>query len=295
MLFLLGSGLKPHEEQYSRTLESAGHRFVAGDSEPIQPYGAVAGLVNAEEAPDQLRKWRQRFERVHPVLIGPPTAFNDSEDLMFAAAPTLSPTADAAELLQIMTLLSRSDGWLLEQLSKLDRNAKQLIGDDFCEWVRSRPGIIGIIRLARITPNRQSDSILRRLIEHAYTLLDGLSSEELSVQDVWNVTLLIAVPIRQSEIDRASPVAKSLETVGRDLKGSRKLILWSDRAVSDYFGPLGEGTELWRLSSDDPLRQTLETVAANSAEREALEILFKSRLSQEDFEELLKALSSHND
>jgi hypothetical protein len=295
VLFLLGSGLKPYEEQYSRTLKSAGHRFVDGDSDPIQRYGAVAGLVNVEEAADQLQKWRQRFERVHPILIGPPTAFNDSEELMLAAAPTLSPTADTAELLQILTLLSRSDGWLLEQLSKLDRNAKQLIGDDFCEWVRSRPGIIGIVRLARITPNRQSDSILRRLIEHAYTLLDGLPSEELSVQDVWNVTLLIAVPIRQSEIDRASPVAKSLETVGRDLKGSRKLILWSDRTVSDYFGPLGEGTELWRLSSDDPLRQTLETVAANSAERDALEILFKSRLSQEDFEELLKALSSHND
>ena len=91
---------------------------------------------------------------------------------MLAAAPTLSPTADTAELLQILTLLSRSDGWLLEELSKLDRNAKQLIGDDLCEWVRSRPGIIGIVRLARITPNRQSDSILRRLIEHAYTLLD---------------------------------------------------------------------------------------------------------------------------
>jgi hypothetical protein len=205
VLFLLGGSLKPYEKQYSRALESAGHRFVGGDSDPIHPHGAVAGLVNVEDAADQLRKWRQRFERVRPIIMGPPTAFNDSEDLIVAAAPTLSPTADTAELLQILTLLSRSDGWLLEQLSKLDRNAKQLIGDDLCEWVRSRPGIIGIVQLARITPNRQSDTILRRLIEHAYTLLDGLPSKELSVQDVWNVTLLIAVPIRQSEIDRASP------------------------------------------------------------------------------------------
>jgi hypothetical protein len=295
VLVLLGSGLKPNEERYRRALESAGHRIVGEDSDPIQPHSVVAGLVSAEDAVDQLYTWRQRFERVRPILIGPETAFSDSEELILADAPTLSATADTAELLQILTLLSRSDGWLLEQLLRLDRNAKQLIADEFCEWVRSRPGIIGIVRLARIAPNRQFDSILRRLIEHAYTLLDGLPSEELSVQDVWNVTLLIAVPIRQSEIDRASPMAKSLETIARDLKGSRKLVLWSDRTVSDYFGPLGEGTQLWRLSSDDPLRQTLETVTANSLEREALEILFKSRLSQEDFEELLKALSNHND
>jgi hypothetical protein len=75
--------------------------------------------------------------------------------------------------------------------------------------------------------------------------------------------------------------------------GSRKLVLWFDRTVGEYFGRLGEGRESWKLSSDDPLRQTLERVAANSEERNALEVIFKSRLSQEDIDELLQELSKH--
>jgi len=67
-------------------------------------------------------------------------------------------------------------------------------------------------------------------------------------------------------------------------------VLWFDRHLSDYFGPLGEGHLIWKLSSDDPLRQTLERVATDLVEREALEVIFKRRLSQQDLDELFKIL-----
>jgi hypothetical protein len=198
-----------------------------------------------------------------------------------------------AELLKTLAFLSRGNGWLLKELVNLDRNAKQLVQDEFCEWVKSRPGIIGIVQLARFAPKQQLNSVLSRLIDHAYTLLDGLPQEKLSVQDIWNVTLLIAVPIGKQELDRNSDVVKSLDALVQNLTGSRKLVLWFDRTVGEYFGRLGEGRESWKLSSDDPLRQTLERVAANSEEREALEVIFKSRLSQDDIDGLLQALSKH--
>jgi hypothetical protein len=145
-----------------------------------------------------------------------------------------------------------------------------------------------------LAPIQQLTNLLRRLIEHAYTLLDTLPKEKLSVQDIWNVTLLIAMPIKESELDRNSEIAKSVDAISRDVTGSRKVVLWFDRRIGDYFGPLGEGRNLWKLSSDDPLRRTLERLATDLVEREALETIFKRRLSQEDIDELLRVLSRHS-
>ncbi|MFZ1083686.1 MAG: hypothetical protein WAN35_01830 [Terracidiphilus sp.] len=293
MLVLLGNSLLPDEEHYRHALESAGYHVAGEDLDRIHQDGSVVGLVNAENAVAQLNEWRHRFSRIHPVIIGDATAFVDSEDLALASAPTLALNVTTAEILKTFAFLSRGDGWLLKELAHLDPKAKQLVEDEFCEWVRSRPGIIGIVQLARFEPKQQLDCVLSRLIDHAYTLLDGLPQERLSVQDIWNVTLLISVPIGKEELDRGSDVVKSLDALAQNVTGSRKLVLWFDRTVGEYFGRLGEGRESWKLSSDDPLRQTLERVAANSEERNALEVIFKSRLSQEDIDELLQELSKH--
>jgi hypothetical protein len=293
MVVLLGAGLQPNEKHYRLALEDAGYFVAAGDSAKGYPDGSAAALVNAENAVTQLQEWRRRFARVRPVLIGDPTSFSDSEDLALAAAPTLAANAGTDDLLRTLAFLSRGNGWLLEDLLRLDRNATQLVDDELCQWVRSRPGIIGIVQIARFAPILQFTNILRRLIEHAYTLLDRLPQEKLSVQDIWNVTLLISIPIRESEFNRDSDVSKSLTSISRDLTGSKKLVLWFDRRPADYFGPLGEGRHVWKPSSDDPLRQTLERLAADPLERDALELVFKRRLFQEDIEELLRVLSRH--
>lgn len=291
MLVLLGADLQPNEGYYRLALDNAGYRVGAGEPAQQHPEGAVVGLVNAENAAAQLNEWRQQFTRVRLVLIGDPTSFSDSADLALAAAPTLAANAATDDLLRTLAFLNRGDGWLLGELLQLDRNAKQMVDDEFCEWVRSRPGIIGIVQVARFAPIQQLTNMLRRLIEHAYNLLDRLPQEKLSVQDIWNVTLLIAVPTKDSELDRDSEIARSLHAISRDVTGSRKMVLWFDRRVADYFGSLGEGRHFWKLSSDDPLRQTLERLATDSVEREALEMIFKRRLSQEDIEELLRVLS----
>jgi hypothetical protein len=291
MLVLLGAGLQPNEGHYRLALEREGYRVATGDPAPQLQDNAAIALVNPDNAVAQLEEWRHQFARVRPVLIGDPTSFFDSADLALAAAPTLAEDAATDDLLRTVAFISRGDGWLLGELLQLDRNATQLADDEFCEWVRSRPGIIGIVQLARFAPIKQPTNILHRLIEHAYTLLDRLPQEKLSIQDIWNVTLLIALPIRESELDRDSDTARLLHSISADVTGSRKVVLWFDRRVRDYFGPLGEGRHLWKLSSDDPLRQTLERVATDPVEREALEIIFKRRLSQEDIDELLRVLS----
>jgi hypothetical protein len=295
MRVLLGAGLQPNEEHYRRALEGAGHSLVVGGPTHRDQEEAVVGLVNVENAVAQLREWRRQFVCVRPVLIGDPTSFFDSPDLALAAAPILSTNISVDGLLRTLTFVARGDGWLLGELVQLDRKAKKLVQDASCEWVRSRPGIIGVVQLARFAPLQQLTNLLRRLIDHAHTLLDRLPQEKLSVQDIWNVTLLIAVSIKESELDRDSEIAKLLDGISRDMSGSRKIVLWLDRRISDFFGPLGEGRHLWKLSSEDPLRRTLEHLATNLEERGALEAIFKRRLSQEDIDELLRVLSRQHD
>jgi hypothetical protein len=288
MRVLVGPGVELNEGHYMSALASAGYIVAAKDSAD-QREEAVLALVNATNAVSELRELRAEFPHVRPVLIGEPVSFFDSPDLALAAAPTLSTTASTEELLRMLEFLARGGGWLARELVQLDSKAKQLVTDELCGWVRSRPGIIGIIQLARLAPT-QVPILARRLIGHAHGVLDGLPREQLSVEDIWNVTLLISVPMKESELDRNSQIAKSLDELSRDLTGSRKVVLWFDRRLSDYFGPLGEGHHIWKLSSDDPLRQTLERVATDQVEREALEVIFKRRLSQRDLDDLFKIL-----
>lgn len=295
-VILLGADLKTKEQRYRHALEGAGYRVALGEPPDQSTDGSTVALVSGSDGAGEFKKWRQYRPRVRPVLIGEPTHVVVAPDLALETAPTLSSDASSDDLLRVVAFLFRSDGWLLRELSELDRNAKQLVDDEVCEWVRSRPGIIGIVQLARLhTPVDQVATTFRRLVDHAYALLDRLPQEKLSVEDIWNVTLLIAVPIREPDLDRDSDVGKFLQQISQDVTGSRKLVLWFDQGVGDYFGPLGEGRHLWKLSSDDPLRQSLESLAGDSIEREALEVIFKRRLSQEDIDELLRVLSRTHD
>ena len=242
-----------------------------------------------------LDDWNTKSFRVRPILIGDGVALKGSLNLSLAAAPIMATNAAVDELLRIVAFVSRDDSWLLRELIRLDTHAKQLVKDDLCGWVKSRPGIVGIVQIGRVESKQEMAGVLRRLIERAYTLLDELPSDKLSIQDIWNVTLLISVPINESERDRHAESASFLDQIARDVTGSRKIVLWSDRRVADYFGPLGQGQNVWRPSSDDPLRETVRRIAANSNERNALEIIFKRRLSQDDIDELLKALIHSHD
>jgi hypothetical protein len=293
MRVLVGAGVELNEGRYTSALAGAGY-IVAATGSADRGEEAVLALVNAQNAVSELGELRAEFPRVRPILIGEPMSFFDSPDLALAAAPILSPTASTEDLLRTLEFLARGVGWLARELVQLDSKAKQLVMDELCGWVRSRPGIIGIIQLARLAPT-EVPILARRLIGHAHGVLDRLPREQLSVEDIWNVTLLISVPMKESELDRHSEIAKLLDEISHDLTGSRKVVLWFDRHLSDYFGSLGEGQHnIWKLSSDDPLRQTLDRVAIDLVERQALEVIFKRRLSQQDIEDLFKTLGKQS-
>ena len=288
MRVLVGTGMELNEGRYTSALARAGY-IVAAKGSADQREETVVAIVNAQNAVPELGELRAEFPRVRPILIGEPMSFFDSPDLALAAAPTLPTTASTEDLIRTLEFLARGGDWLARELVQLDSKAKQLVTDGLCEWVRSRPGIIGMVQLARLAPT-QVPILARRLIGHAHGVLDRLPREQLSVEDIWNVTLLISVPMKESEFKRNSEIAKSFDEISRDVTGSRKVVLWFDRHLSDYFGPLGEGHDIWKLSSDDPLRQTLDRVATDPVEREALEVIFKRRLSQQDIEDLFKIL-----
>jgi hypothetical protein len=291
-VLLLGADLKNTGQRHRVALEAAGYNVVMDESPDKSPSGPTVALVSGPDGAHEFRKWRQHSPRVQPALVGESTLVITGGDLALESAPVLSSDVSLGDLLRVVAFLFRGDGWLLRELSELDRNAKQLVDDEICEWVRSRPGIIGMVRLARLQASVDHvAATFRRLVDHAYALLDKLPQEQLSVEDIWNVTLLIAVPVKEADVDRDSDVGKFLHGISQDVTGSRKLVLWVDQSVGDYFGPLGAGRHIWKLSSDDPLRQALESFAVDSLEREALEVIFKRRLSQEDIDELLRVLS----
>jgi hypothetical protein len=246
--------------------------------------------MTPNDSATQLIELRKQSVRVLPVLIGDSTSFFDVPDLTLASAPSLDSEPSGDDLLRTIEFVSRGDGWLLRELLRLDKHAKLIIGDELCEWVRSRHGIIGIVRLARLESTGYLMRVLRRTIESAYSLLDNLPRDKFSVQDVWNVTLLIAVPIKEAERKRDSDLNRSLNEIPRDLNGARKIVLCLDKGIRDYFGPLSLGHDPSEMSSIDPLRETLARFATDPKERDALEVIFKSRLSQEDIDQLMLVL-----
>jgi hypothetical protein len=277
-------------ENYSEIVKNWGYNIQVGIPRVPKTGGTAITISTVENASNWLKEVRRFFTDVRPVLIGDAPSLIESKDLSVASAPVLPAGATADDLMRILAFLARNAGWLFEELSKLHKNTVQLVEQELCEWVRSRPGIIGITRLARFPARPQLRSLIKQLIQHSYAALDSLPKEKLTFQDMWNITLLIAVPIKESEVDRESDLFKELDAVSRDVSGSRKTILWFDRTVADHFGPVGEGHD-WQLATDDPLRRSLDELASDPVEREVLKNIFKRKLSQSDIDELLRVLS----
>lgn len=288
---VFGANLQQYIERYRDVLEQNGYSVGATRSSSAGEGRPTIGLTSTENAVFQLAEWRRSFAVVHPVLFGGSNSFLDSSDLALATAPVLSTNASAKELLRTLSFVSRDDRWLLYELARLESGATRLIADETCAWIRSRPGILGLVQFGALTTADESANLLQRLIQHAYMILDGLPQDKLSIADIWNVTLLISVPLQESERDQATSIGPVLDRFARDVNGSRKIILWLDKEIDDYFGPLGKGHAPWRMNTGDPLRQTLDRIAANDVERDALEVVFKKRLSQDDIDRLLAALT----
>ena len=179
---------------------------------------------------------------------------------------------------------------LLQLLHRIDDKVKELRADEQCEWVRSKLGVIGFIRVAEPVNDDALDALLGERIAHAHALLDELSDDDLQLEDLWNIVLLIAVPWTRDAMATLPETARVLLSWVRDTSGSRKIIVWSGTTVEDYLGPLGGGLTGWMPPTGDPLRAAVGAAARDAEEARALEVLFKRRIDESDFELLIKVL-----
>jgi hypothetical protein len=172
----------------------------------------------------------------------------------------------------------------------LDPDASLLVSDDFCQWVRSRMGIVGLLALEDRVPLETVREFLKEGIVRAYAQLDALPERLFSHDDMWNVTLFIAIPWTQGETVADSKLSSALLDVTRDLSGSRKVILWKGTSVANHLGPLVQASKTWSVSSGEPLRDVVQASARDEVERGALEVLFQRRITEGDLDTLIRAL-----
>jgi hypothetical protein len=171
-----------------------------------------------------------------------------------------------------------------------DSTVQELQRDDQCEWVRSRYGILGLVRIDERISHQEVKRLLDERVAHAHSVLDQLPDEALSFEDLWNLLLMISVPwnIEQAEADRE--LAELLLSCVRDTTGSRKIIIWRGTSPTDYIGRLGKGAGSWMPASGDPLREAADATSQSDTERQVLEILFKRRISEKDVDQLIQTL-----
>lgn len=184
----------------------------------------------------------------------------------------------------------QSDMTLHDIIRNHDPAALLIKRDERCEWVRSTLGIIGLIRISEPLLPPALQTRLSDDIAHAYAVLDEFPDSTISFDDLWNLLLLIWIPWTRDELEQLEDIANILLSVSRDTAGSRKVILWRDRSPAEYVGPLGRGAAPWLPSSGDPLRAAVTSIARDDEEQNALDLLFKRRITEEDVDQLLRTL-----
>ena len=254
----------------------------------------TVAILGAGSAVVELADLHQRSADVWPVIAGPVDLPLNEENLEIIAAPALRVSASAADVSKAVAFGGRKDGWLHSELIEQDPLARRVAGDALCEWVKARPGVVGCVHLGCLG-SASCTRVLGPLINHAYRQLDVLPRDELSVEDMWNVVLLVAVPVSEAECREINELHAELVAVSRDVRGARKVLLWWGETPTEKFGPLGSTIGVGRQTSADPLRAVLDETARDRVEREALELVFKARLTQEDVGRLVESLSREDD
>jgi len=181
-------------------------------------------------------------------------------------------------------------GTIESVLRRVDFRARRLAGDENAQWVRSRMGIVGVVNVSAAASSKAVKEEIERSIRKAYALLDNLPEDELSLEDLWNLLLFVSVPWTQEEASAEDEIIAVLNEAVENTSGSRKIILWKDKSLIDHLGPMGRRGTLWLPSSPDPLRDALAATVRDSGEMDALEALFKARISEADLDEIIRVL-----
>lgn len=172
----------------------------------------------------------------------------------------------------------------------VDGEAQSLESDERCEWVRSRFGIIGRVSLSEKVPVESLDQRLRELVDHAYGVIDQVPDAVLGFEDLWSLLLLICVPWSRNEVASSPRLAEIFAGYSRETTGSRKVIVLAGEPIQDLFAPLGTGPSAWMPPPGDPLHEAINAVAHDEAERDALEIVFRRRITEDEIDALIRVL-----
>jgi hypothetical protein len=179
-------------------------------------------------------------------------------------------------------------GSFAEVLIGIDPSSTPLMRDASCEWVKTALGIVGVVAIGG-SPQAALD-LVHRSVSHAYAQLDRLPEADLSFEDLWNILLFISVAWPEKETRGHSP-AHDLIAFANDMTGSRKILLWQGDSPLQHIASFQPGTTAWTPVSGDPLWDAINTVARDNSEAEALSLLFKKRISQQDLDQIIEALS----
>ena len=180
---------------------------------------------------------------------------------------------------------------LLQSLTAVDKTAKVLVDRPEGQWARSRLGIVGIIDVGEPTDADSLRNGLQRSVAAAHACLDSLSPADFSHSDVWNLLLFVRVPWTKQQIGDKAAEASVLMDLSNDLRGSRKVVLWKDTDISDYFWSRMGSTQTLPLRPVDPLREALRESVCSEREMQVMELLFTRRFSKDQLEDAIEVLA----
>jgi len=163
-------------------------------------------------------------------------------------------------------LVSRR-GRLHSLIRRFDSSASLLAKDAGCEWVRSRTGIIGLVAIPHKQPAATLKAMAETRILAAHGLLESQPESQFSMEDVWNLILLISVAWSKEEAgdENCDQVLRDLE---KDLTASRKIVLWRGTSPIEHIGPLSRTHGGIVAASADPALDAIEA-AARHRQRES--------------------------
>jgi hypothetical protein len=226
---------------------------------------------------------------LYPLVVSEGDKIATDASRLLRLAPVLMHPVE--ELIQesVRSLLQHS-AWLNRQLAAVDPETELLTQNSQCEWDRCSIGVVGAVRVPSNSsvPNLTEQLELLRL--NAYAAIDHVPAARLSTDELWTLLLVVAVPWSSEELKTRSAESSILRDFVSDTIGSRKLIVPSDEWVGGLLSPVASGGPNWHPTTDDPLRDQLGESVENPEELAALEVLFKKRLSAEDFDRLVKLL-----
>jgi hypothetical protein len=293
VLFPANSKIKEH-------LESAAWHGISVGALDLNDLASDHGrphvlVMSSEEA--QL-EWHRVEEyaldhALYPLVVSNGEQLSKDASPLLRLAPILLNARAEAVRETAQNLLQRS-AWLYRELAAVDSSSELLTQNSQCEWDRCSVGVVGLVRVSNTPPEMAFSEQLELLRLNAYSAIDRVPVSRLSTDDLWTLLLIVAIPWSRQELNKRNQESDILREFVNDTVGSRKVVMFSDESARGLLGPITGSGPTWYPTSDDPLRDQLHLLVKTPEESQALEVLFKKRLSAEDFERIISALGKES-